>query len=47
MNGLSGNKINNDDNINYNNSNNSYNNNSENIKNKNTISIIITQATVN
>lgn len=44
MNGLSGNKINNDNNINYNNS---YNNNSENIKNKNTISIIITQATVN
>lgn len=44
MNGLSGNKINNDNNINYNSS---YNNNSENIKNKNTISIIITQATVN
>ena len=44
MNGLSGNKINNDNNINYNNS---YNNNSENIKNKNAISIIITQATVN
>lgn len=44
MNGLSGNKINNDNNINYNNI---YNNNSENIKNKNTISIIITQATVN
>lgn len=44
MNGLSGNKINNDNNISYNNS---YNNNSENIKNKNTISIIITQATVN
>lgn len=47
MNGLSGNKINNDNNINYYNSNNSYNNNSENIKIKNTISIIITQATVN
>lgn len=47
MNGLSGNKINNDNNINYYNSNNSYNNNSENIKKKNTISIIITQATVN